>query len=377
MRCLVLGAGVVGEAVAWDLTRIEPTAEVTLADIDQDRLAVLAARLPVHTSALDVSNAADLESMARAHDVVIGALPSTLGYAALEKLCRLGTRCCDVSFMPDDAGGLNAVARDHGAVVVYDCGVAPGLSHVLVGTAAAALARVERVRIEVGGVPEHPEPPFHYKAPFAAADVIEEYTRPVHIVRESRHVVVEPLSGGERVEVKGVGELDAFYTDGLRSLVRTITADSMEEFTLRHPGHLPVMQALAAAGFFTAAPMDVRGQEVRPRDVTAELLLPHWRYAEDEPDVTVLRVWVSGIRADGSRVERRWQLVDRPEPERTAGLSSMARTTGFPAAIVVRWLAEGRVSEAGVHAPEMLGLRGLGPALIEALAARGVDVREA
>jgi lysine 6-dehydrogenase len=376
MRCLVLGAGVVGEAVAWDLTHQPPVADVTLADLSEQRLAVLRARLPVMTTALDVSKPDDLEHLAMRHDVVVGALPSTIGFGVLERLCRIGARCCDVSFMQADAGTLDPVATAHGAVGVFDCGVAPGLSHVLVGTACAGLASVARVRIDVGGVPERPAPPFFYKAPFAPLDVIEEYTRPVHVVRGGQHMVVDALSGAERIEVDGVGALDAFYTDGLRSLVRTMQADDLGEFTLRHPGHLPVIQALATAGFFDGGEVTVNGREVRPRDVTAALLLPHWRYDEGERDVTVLRVRVDGQSAGGEPVTRCWQMVDRPDVDATGTLSSMARTTGFPAAIVARWLADGLVDEPGVHAPEMLGLRGLGPALIEALAARGVRVRE-
>lgn len=317
-----------------------------------------------------------LEALARAHDVVVGALPSRVGHGVLRRLCDIGRRVCDVSFTPEDATTLDAIAKRSGAVVVHDCGVAPGLSHVLVGGAVARLATVDAVRIDVGGIPERPVPPFFYKAPFAAADVLEEYTRPVRLVRGGRIVTAEPLSACETLDVEGIGPLDSFLTDGLRSLVQTITATSMEERTLRHPGHLPLMAAMRAAGFFERTPCDIGGQRVTPRDVTAALLFPHWAYAEGETDVTVLGVEVTGRDAQEQEHTLRWRLIDRPNAERTGRLSSMARTTAFPAAIVARWLADGTVAQPGVHAPETLGIGGLAPALLAALANRGVFVSE-
>lgn len=374
MSYLVLGAGTVGEAVAWDLTHTPPTATVTVADRDPDALARLARRLPVQTVAFDAAQPDTVRALASHHDVVVGALPSRLGFGVMRALCEAGARYCDVSFIPEDAATLDSVTRRHGATVVHDCGVAPGLSHMLVGDAVAQMARVDTVRIDVGGLPETPAPPFHYKAPFAPADVIEEYTRPARVVRDGQPVAVEALSGVETLQVEGIGRLDSFLTDGLRSLVTTVEACAMEERTLRHPGHLPVMIALRDAGFFATSALHVGGTSVTPREVTSRLLFPHWAYAEGERDVTILRVEVTGVGRDGSPSARRWLLVDRPDEARTGRLSSMARTTGFPAAIVARWLSEGVLREPGTHPPESLGMHGLAAPMLDALAQRGVRV---
>lgn len=380
MRCLVLGAGVVGEAVAWDLTHVAPTADVTLTDSDATRLAALGARLPVQTATLDVMDAggrAALDTLVETHDVVVGALPSVLGFTVLDGLCCLGAAVCDVSFMPERAGMLDEVARAAGARVVYDCGVAPGLSHVLVGSGVAALSRVARVRIDVGGLPERPRPPFFYKAPFAPSDVIEEYTRPVRLVRDGVVTTAEPLSEVERLHVDDVGTLDSFLTDGLRSLIETTRATMMEERTLRHQGHLPLVRVLRDVGLFDETPRLVDGVAVSPRALTSAVLFPHWRYDDDERDVTVLRVEVAGRDASGAPRRAAWRLVDRPDAAVTGSLSSMARTTGFPAAIVARWLADGTVATAGAHAPELLGLHGHAPALLSELRRRGIHVESA
>ena len=181
------------------------------------------------------------------------------------------------------------------------------------------------------------------------------------------------MSEAEAVEIPGLGTLEAFNTDGLRSLVDTVRADAMVERTLRYPGHLAAMRVLADAGLFATEPVQVRGQAVVPRDVAAALLFPAWQYEPGERDVTVLVVEVHGVTADGQPRHWSWLMVDRPDADST--LSSMARATGCPAAIVARWLYENGRVPPGVHPPERLGLDGHAGALLEALQSRGIRVQ--
>ncbi|HTV00554.1 MAG TPA: saccharopine dehydrogenase C-terminal domain-containing protein [Luteitalea sp.] len=372
MRAVVLGGGVVGEAVAWDLSRVAPVAHVTVVDADAARLGALRTRLGVETQQADLRDLRDVEARIAGADVTIGTLPSTMALPVIAHMARTGRRHVDVSFLAEDPRRAHDDAVASGATVVYDCGVAPGLSHVLVGHGARNLTQV-RATIDVGGLPVDPQPPFFYKAPFAPADVIEEYTRPARLVRDGVAITLPALSEPEAIDVPGVGSLEAFNTDGLRSLIDTIPAESLVERTLRYPGHLAAMQVLADAGLLSSVPVDVTGTVVTPREVTSHLLFRQWRYAPGERDLTVLRVDVSGRAADGQHRHEAWLMVDRRADNEP--LSSMARTTGFPAAIVARWLVEGRIDAPGVHPPERLGLDGHGPALLAALAARGVRVR--
>ena len=370
MRVVVLGGGVVGEAVAWDLSRVAPVADVTVVDVDGDRLAALGRRLAVATQQADVRDLDVVARLVAGADVTVGTLPSTLALGVIERMARLGRRHVDVSFLAEDPRTSDALARSSGATIVYDCGVAPGLSHLLVGEGVRQLARTSQVRIDVGGLPVEPRPPFLYKAPFAPADVIEEYTRPARLVRGGQVITLPALSEPEAVDVPGVGQLEAFNTDGLRSLVDTIEADAMVERTLRYPGHLAAMRVLSDAGFFATTPVMLRGQPVVPRELASAVIFPQWQYAPGERDLTVLRVDVAGVAADGTARAFAWTLVDRPDAG--SPLSSMARTTGCPAAIAARWLHEGRFATPGVHPPEQLGLDGHAAAMLEALAARGI-----
>jgi lysine 6-dehydrogenase len=372
MHVVVLGGGVVGEAVAWDLSHVPPVHEVTVADCDAARLDTIAGRQGVRTRVADLREPRAVFDVILDADVTVGTLPSTLALPVIAEMARQGRRHVDVSFLAEDPRACDGQARAHGAVVVYDCGVAPGLSHLLVGDAVRAMANTARVTIDVGGLPVDPQPPFFYKAPFAPADVIEEYTRPARLVRGGAVITLPALSEPEDIGVPGVGTLEAFNTDGLRSLVDTVRAEAMVERTLRYPGHLAAMRTLADAGLFDTTPVAAGAQMVSPRALTSALLFPRWQYAQGECDLTVLRVQVDGYAADGSGVARQWLMVDRQHPG--DALSSMARTTGCPAAITARWIADGTVSAPGVHPPERLGLDGLAAPMLAALAVRGIHV---
>jgi saccharopine dehydrogenase-like NADP-dependent oxidoreductase len=190
------------------------------------------------------------------------------------------------------------------------------------------------------------------------------------VVEHGRVVVKEALSEPELMHVPGVGTLEAFNTDGLRSLIFTLRAPFMKEKTLRYPGHVELMRAFRETGLFSKEPLDVGGQLIRPLDATAALLFPKWAFEEGEADLTVLRVIVEG-RAAGQRVRHGWDLVDSFDPK--TGLRSMSRTTAFPATQMARLLASGRFRRPGVHAPETVGAEpGLLDAVLKGLEERGV-----
>jgi saccharopine dehydrogenase-like NADP-dependent oxidoreductase len=266
---------------------------------------------------------------------------------------------------------LDALAKQHGVTAVVDCGVCPGLSNVAIGYAAASLDMTHAIHIMVGGLPVVRRWPYEYKAPFAPHDVIEEYTRPARIVERGRVVVKEALSEPELVDFEGVGTLEAFNTDGLRTLIRSFPGvPDMAEKTLRYPGHIALMRALRDTGYFSKEAIDVDGARVRPLDVTAALLFPKWSFEEGEEDFTVCRVRVSGTKK-GKRVRYSWDLYDRYDG--ASKTRSMSRCTGFPATIMTRMLAEKRFAKPGVHAPEACGKEpGVLDRMLSELAKRGV-----
>ena len=372
-RAIVLGAGIVGSVIAADLA--EDGWEITVADRDPAALAK-AARLAgggVTTRELDLADPAVLAAAVEPFDLVLGALPGHLGLAVLRTVIEAGKDCCDISFMPEDARELDALARERGVTAIVDIGVAPGLSNLLCGHAVAMFDECRRLRIQVGGLPAKPEPPFEYKAAFSPIDVIEEYVRPARYVEDGALRTVPALTGLEIVELPGVPPLESFLTDGLRSLADTLPVPDMQEKTLRYPGHARLMHAFREAGLFDTELRRVGDVVVRPIDVTTAGLFPRWTYAEGEADLTVMRVEAEGM-VGGVASAIVWDLLDHADLGR--GFSSMARTTAFPCTLVARELVAGAIDAKGVLPPEALAKdAALLERILDGLAARGVVVQ--
>jgi saccharopine dehydrogenase-like NADP-dependent oxidoreductase len=346
---LVLGGGLVGRVIALDLAR-EKDFRVTVADRDDRTLARLRAE-GLGTKHLDLSDDAAVGRALAGADVVVGAAPGHMGYRLLRLVIEAGKPYADISFMPEDFLELDSLAQERGVTAVVDCGVAPGLSNLLCGRAAHEFDSVECLLILVGGLPKRRVWPYEYRVVFSGVDVIEEYLRPARWVEHGALVTRPALTDVEPVDLPRVGTVEAFNTDGLRSLAATLHAPNMKEKTLRWPGHVEKMRMLRETGFFSRQPLDVGGTSVRPYDLTTKLLFDAWRLAEGEADLTVMRVEATGS-VGGARRTWTWDLYDEADPR--TGFHSMARTTGFPCAIVAGMLARGALVRPGVQPPERL-----------------------
>lgn len=335
-----------------DLTAVDDF-DVTIADVDPvtvDRLLEEGA----DGMCIDLSDPANIERAIADADLVVGAVPGFMGFKTVERVLDAGKPVVDISFFPEDAFALDAKARKAGVPCLVDCGVAPGLSNLVLGRLEAALDETRSFKCLVGGLPVERNWPWDYKAPFSPADVLEEYTRPARFRRDGREVVVPALSEVELVHFPGLGTLEAFATDGLRSLMRTAKTPNMTEKTLRYPGHAELMRILRDAGFFGKSPVQAASGQVRPLDVTSALLFDQWQFEEGEPDLTVMRMEVEGAK-DGKRVLHVYNLLDYYDPDTET--PAMARTTGYMCTAMVSVVARGLWKEAGVAAPESVGAR--------------------
>jgi len=373
MKIIVLGAGLVGGPMAVDLSR-ETGFRVSVADIDAGALARLAKTAPVNTFCMDLADPDRVESLVRDYDLVLNAVPGRMGFRTLRAAIAAGKSAVDIAFFPEDSLALDQAAKSKGVTAVVDCGVAPGMSNLLTGYAGHKLDETRSVMIYVGGLPEVRQWPFEYKAVFSPSDVIEEYVRPARIVENGRVVFRPALSDPELVDFPGIGTLEAFNTDGLRTLIRTIRAPFMKEKTLRYPGHIDRMLMLRETGFFSAEEIQVDGVRVRPLDVTSQLLFPKWKLGEGDRDLTVMRIVVEGPKGGALR-RITYDLVDHYD--QATRTHSMARTTGYTATAVVRMLARGLFNDTGIIVPESIGCRPDCVAFILAeLKERGVVYRE-
>ncbi len=350
-KIIVLGSGLVGAPMALDLARDAKFA-VTVADISVESLQKCHANRAIHTIQADLSDPDKVRELVAEHDLVLSAVPGFLGYQTLRAVIDAGRNAVDIAFFPEDAFMLDEMAKKKGVTAIVDCGVAPGMSNLLVGHVHHLLDRTLSVLIYVGGLPEVRVWPYEYKAVFSPIDVIEEYVRPARYVENGKLVVRPALSDPEYMNFPGVSSLVAFNSDGLRTLVRTLEIPNMKEKTLRYPGHIEKIAVLRESGFFSQEPVDIHGARVRPIDLTARLLFPIWKLQPGETDLTVMQVIVEGEK-DGEKVRHTYDMLDRFDVAND--VHSMARTTGYTATAALRLVASGLYSRRGIIPPEYIG----------------------
>jgi len=352
MRIIVLGAGLVGKAIIGDLAS-DKEWEITAADIDQETLEGLKGESEIRTQRADLSNSSTVSKLVKDYDLVINALPGHMGFPALKTVIKSGKTLVDISFFPQDPFELDQLARKKKITAVIDCGLAPGLSNLILGYMTSILDHTERFECYVGGLPRVRTWPYEYKATFSPSDVLEEYVRPARLVENGEVITKPALSEVELLDFPNVGTLEAFNTDGLRTLIRTMKVPFMKEKTVRFPGHAERMRVLRETGFFKKEPVSLsEGAIVRPLDLTSKLLLPLWKPKEGEEDFTVMRIVVEGKKT-GKRKRFLFGLLDTYD--RKTKTTSMARTTGYTCSTVVRLLANRKFNHIGMCPPEFIG----------------------
>lgn len=374
MKVVVLGCGMIGSVIAVDFAESVDDVQITVADKSMERARDVASGIEgAEWDVLDSLDHSGLVRKFRGLDLVIGALPGEYGFTALRAAIEASVSMVDISFTPENPLELNAAARRQGVTIIPDCGVAPGLSNILVGHGASEFESVREAHILVGGLPEYPVPPLGYTITWSADGLIDEYMRDARIVKGGRIIQVPALSGLEEVDFPFVGRLEAFYTDGLRTLLSTYKGvESMWEKTLRYPKHVEKIELLRALGFFDEEPIIVEDVKVRPRAVTARLLERNLRRT-DVGDILAMMVEVSGEK-EGGEAMLKYSLLDRFDEKKK--VSAMARTTGYTASIVAQKVAGGAVTQKGVVAPEVLGMdKALFNIISQELEKRGVRLK--
>jgi len=372
MRAAVLGSGLMGSVIGWDLARSEGVDSVVVADIDPERLMSVRKRAPgkkLSTELLDLKDKRGLVSFLSGFDVAASALPHGVVHPSDVAAVEAGAKLVNIAF-EDEQMALDAQARKTGAVLIPGCGVAPGLGGVLLAHGLEQMGGGDEGHILVGGLPQKPLPPFDYRLVFSIVGLLREYIDDARVFRDGRLQKVRPFSTVESYEFPTpVGKLEGFCTDGLASLVYTMKGmKTLDEITLRWPGHAEKMGLLMESGFFSREKVKVGGTEVSPLEVSWEVLGK--KLAEGDPrDMTVMRVIAKGRK--GSVV---YDMIDRYDEEDR--VSSMGKTTGYTGSIVTQMLGSGEVKGKGVIPPEVAVQGKRVEHLLAELNRRGVRIKK-
>ena len=299
----------------------------------------------------DVKNGI-IEDIIANYDLAVNCLPGFMGFEMLKKIIQCKVSCVDISFMPENCLELSEFALENNCLVIPDAGVAPGLSNLIIGNIVAN-NKIEEIQTMVGGLPKKKNPPWNYKAPFSPIDVIEEYTRPARIRINGKTEVREALSKKQRLEVEGIGELEAFLTDGLRTLLDSkgslSEVPNLMEFTIRYPGHCDLIRKMVSDGKFSNA--IVKGKKITRKEETFGELFESWKLEEGEEEFTFMLILA--VPSEGNEIS--YTIYD----EFTEGATSMARTTGLTACAFSRLVLENKIKEKGVICPETLGMNNI------------------
>ncbi len=341
----------VGSAIAIDLAK---KYKVSLADLNELRLKQVQAKCEdISILKLDVRDSPALHALLKDFDLVVCAVPGFLGFATLKQIIEAGKNVVDISFFSENALELDELAKANGVTAVVDCGVAPGMDNIILGYYNEKL-KLTDFECLVGGLPKVKKWPFNYKAPFSPVDVIEEYTRPARYLENGNLIVREALTDCESLYFDKVGTLEAFNSDGLRSILYTMPhIKNMKEKTLRYPGHVEYIRVLKDSGFFNKQKLDVNGVSVSPFEVTCKILFDEWKLSSNEEELTVMRITLRGENVKGEIEEVEYNLYDEYCHETQT--SSMARTTGYTATAVANLILDGLLTEKGVLPPELIG----------------------
>jgi lysine 6-dehydrogenase len=376
MKLLVIGSGMMGSSAAYDMARCARVESVTLADADTKRAKNAAARInklsktkKVRAAGIDASSQRAATKLMKGHDGALSAVPYYynlgLAKAAVDARCHFA-----------DLGGNNTVvkqelaldkqANKRGVALAPDCGLSPGMASVLGGDLVGRVGgKADALKIYVGGLPEDPEPPFHYQLVFSVDGLINEYAEPAKILRKGKMVTIEPLTEVEQFNIPGFPSLEAFHTSGGTSTMPETFGGKVGECfekTLRYEGHLAMIRSLYHLGLFSTKPYKLGKTQIVPRELMKQIFVE--KMSGDEPDVTVMRV--EAVRGD--RVAA-FTMVDKYDPE--TKLTSMMRTTAWPASVVLQMMVSGEIAKRGAVLQE----RDVPAQLfLNEMAARGIEI---
>lgn len=352
MKLLVIGAGMMGSSAAYDMARCARVESVTLADADTRRAKDAAKRInkmvgskKVVATGIDAASRRDAVKKMRGHDGTLSAVPYFynlgLAEAAIDAKCHFADLGGNNTVVRKELGlDKKAAKRDVG--IAPDCGLSPGMASILGGELMRRVGgKADALKIYVGGLPQNPKPPFNYQLVFSVEGLINEYAEPARILRKGKLITIEPLTEGEIFKIPDFPELEAFHTSGGTSTMPETYGKNIGECfekTLRYPGHFQMIRSLYDLGLFSSKKRKIGKVEISPRAVMSDLIIE--KFSGNEPDVTVMRV-----EAHREGQVAAFTMIDKYDPE--TKLTSMMRTTAWPASVVVQMMATGEITKRG------------------------------
>jgi lysine 6-dehydrogenase len=356
MKFLVIGSGMMGSALAYDLARSAGIEAITLADADLGRAQAAAARIDprIRPVRVDVDYFDDVISLMEGHDCAIAATTFRHNYALTKAAIEAGVHLCDLGGNDDIVRrqlSLDGNAAKRGILVLPNCGLAPGLANILAARGAQQFDKVDSIKLRVGGLPQRPRPPLNYQLVFSVEGLVNEYSGKSSVLRDFRITEVDAMTELENIDFPSpIGRCESFHTSGGSSLLPQMFEGTVRELdykTIRYPGHCDRFKELLEAGFASNEPISVGSNLLTAKEMFYELLKR--KLSGSDTDVVLLRVLLQGER-EGKQRTLSFDLIDFYQEN--DNISAMMRMTAFPTSVIAQFIVRGAMTERGVRTPE-------------------------
>jgi lysine 6-dehydrogenase len=357
MKIAVIGSGLMGRAVVYDISRAEGVEKVGLFDFDAELASEIARKFGNEITVAEKIDARDEDEVAiilRDYDACISAVTYKYNEGLTRAAIKAGTHFFDLGGNNDVVRmqfEMDSAARQAGVTVIPDCGLAPGMVSILAAGGIREFDKVQYLKIRVGGLPQNPRPPLNYQMVFSSEGLINEYWEPAVILENGQPKAVNPMTGLEKLEFDGIGELEAFITSGGTSTLPETykgVIDYLDYKTIRYPGHCQLFRPMLEIGLGSRSPVKVGDINVEPREIFKRVLEKNLTF--NEPDLVLVRLSFEGLKGQEHK-KLEYEIIDRQD-NRT-GLTSMMRCTAFPVAIIAWMVCSGKTELKGVVPQEM------------------------
>lgn len=357
MNIVIIGSGLMGRAIAFDLLKNSNFKEITIVDSSKESLNTSKFFLKdtiIDFLKINVENTKELKKILTKNDIFISAIPYSFNFKLSKIAIETKTHFIDLggnNYIVDKQRSLFQEARRNDIVILPDCGLAPGLVSVITKDVVEQLDDVEYVKLRVGGLPQNPKPPLNYQIVFSLNGLINEYYEDALILQTGKIVKKKSLTEVEEIIFpEPFGKMEAFITSGGCSTLPNSykhKVSYLDYKTIRYPGHCNYLQPVFELGFGSNDPIEIEGQSIIPRKLLIKFMrkiLPN-----DGKDVVLLRVMAKGKR-NNHPVSMEYNMIDYYDEHYQ--ISAMMRTTGYPVSIIAQMLERGMIKDRGVFSTE-------------------------
>ena len=342
MKIIILGAGMMGRTICYDLLEYSNFETITITDRDKKKIQSCEKFLKnkdVNFDILDLEKTTDLEKQFQEHDVAISAVPYKYNYTLAKIAVDTKTHFLDLggnNDIVDKERSLSEEAKKNDVAIIPDCGLAPGMTSVIARDIVEQMNSIEYVKIRVGGLPINPQPPLNYQIVFSPNGLINEYVEDAIVLDHGKIIEKKSMTEIEEVSFPSpFGKMEAFVTSGGCSTLPYTYKDKISYLdykTVRYPGHCEKFKPLL---------------NMKPREKLIDYLVKN--LPSNEKDAVLLKV-ISKGKKDNSVVELEYNMIDYYDDKNN--ITSMMRTTAYPTSIIAQMIEQNIITERGAFCSE-------------------------